>query len=43
MRKIDVSLAQRRELLRAIEPGSTVKSWHDKDIADQARNDVMEY
>ena len=23
--------------------GSTVKSWHDKNIADQARNDAMGY
>ena len=30
-------------MLQEEEPGSTVKIWHDNDIADQARNDMIEY
>ena len=41
MRKINVSLARCRKLLREEGPGSTVKNLLDKDIADQDRNDVM--
>ena len=30
-------------VLREKEPGSTVKIQHDKDIANQARNDLKDY
>ena len=30
-------------VLREEGPGSTVKTWHDNDIADQARNDLRDY
>ena len=30
-------------MLREEGPGSTVKKLHDNDIADQARNDVIEF
>ena len=43
-RKIDVRLAHRQKFLLWEEgPGSTVKIRHDKDIAKQARNDVIEF
>ena len=43
MKKIDLSLACRRNLLWEEGPGSTVKNLLDNDIADPDRNDVMEY
>ena len=30
-------------VLREEGPGSTVKIWHDNDIAEQARNDLKDY
>ena len=41
--KVDVSLAHRRKVVFREGPGSTVKSLHDNDIADKARNDLRDY
>ena len=44
MRKINVSLAHRRKLCFGKKNQvAQLKFGHDNDIADQARNDVMEY
>ena len=43
-RKVDVSLAHRRKLCFGKKNQvAQLKFGHDNDIADQARNDVMEY
>ena len=43
-RKIDYKISSSSKIvLREEEPGSTVKIWHDKDIADQSRNDLKDY
>ena len=42
-RKIDVSLARCRKLCSGKKgPGSTVKIYHDNDMANQARNDLKD-
>ena len=44
MRKINVSLAHPQIIvLREEGPGSTVKIYHDNDIAERARNDLKDY
>ena len=42
-RKIDVSLAHHRKLCSGKDRVAQLKSFHDKDIADQARNDLKDY
>ena len=42
MRKID-KLSSLSKFVRWEGPGSTVKIQHDNDVANQARNDVIEY
>ena len=42
-RKIDVSLAHRRKLCSGKDRVAQLKSLHDNDIADQARNDLNDY
>ena len=44
MRKIDCKISSSSKImLWEEEPGSIVKKLHDNDIANQARNDVIEY
>ena len=42
-RKIDVSLAHHRKLCSGKDRVAQLKSLHDNDIADKARNDGKEY
>ena len=42
-RKIDVSLAHHRKLCSGKDRVAQLKSLHDNDIADKARNDLKDY